>query len=82
MKLYGSGKYALSAVKEIRVTEQLEDVLTHCRTKESRSECQTRVALQHITDSCHCLPFTLKNYSEPGVPVCNREGRHCAEQVW
>ena len=55
--LHGQGHYALSAVKDITVTEEflgLGQEITNCQTKEYRSDCINRKYLEKVTSSCSC----------------------------
>ena len=66
LKLYGEGKYALSAVKQIKVTEEfmkLDDEIKNCNNRQSYEECATKAYLEHLKQECKCVPYELRNYS-------------------
>ena len=60
--LQGEGHYALTAIKDIKVTEELLGLgqeVTRCQTKEARADCVSRRYRQLLTSSCSCLPLHL-----------------------
>ena len=61
---FGEGSYAISAVKEIKVTEeyiQLDKNILKCQNKETFENCTTREYLQMVKNHCNCVPYALKN---------------------
>ena len=83
--MYGGGNYKLSAVKEIKVTNDFLSLNVNkknCQTKESLEECSTKIGLQDISDKCGCIPYKLANFSEPfEVPICNQDEVLCVNKV-
>ena len=66
LRLSGEGSYALSAVKEISVTEdflQLADETRKCQNRESFEQCSTKHHLVSIKKVCECIPYGMKNFS-------------------
>ena len=69
--LQGEGHYALTAIKDIRVTEELVGLgqeVTRCQTREARADCVTRRHRQKILQSCHCAPLYLSQHFPHQVP--------------
>ena len=63
--LEGEGHYALTAVKDIRVTEEfvgLGQGITHCQTEDFRADCVTRKLREKILQSCQCSPAYMRSY--------------------
>ena len=60
----GEGHYALTDVKDIKVTEELLGLgqeVTRCQTKEARADCETRRYQEQVLASCHCAPLYLRS---------------------
>ena len=67
LKLYGSGKYNLNAIKEISVTSSylgLSPSIRGCQNKESLEECTTELHKKSIMNKCKCLPSHFSNGSQ------------------
>ena len=63
--LEGEGHYALTAVKDIRVTKEfvgLGQGITHCQTEDFRGDCVTRKLKEKILQSCQCSPAYIRSY--------------------
>ena len=63
--LEGEGHYALTAIKDIKVTEEfvgLGQEITRCQTKEFRADCVTRKHREQILRSCHCAPLYIRHH--------------------
>ena len=63
--LHGEGTFAMSAVKEIRVTEDylgLEEETRKCQNQESFEECTTREYIEMVTKDCNCVPYGLNTF--------------------
>ena len=61
--LQGEGHYALTAVKDIKVTEELLGLgqeVTRCQTKEARADCVSRKYQEQVLASCHCAPLYIR----------------------
>ena len=70
--LHGEGSYAISDVKEIKVTEEylgLSEDVKECQTKEPYQNCTTRQFLQNAIGKCNCIPYGVKNLLGTNV-VC------------
>ena len=68
--LPGEGHYAVTAVKDIKVTDSylgLGQELTNCQTKEARSDCLTRSHMARVLSECRCAPLSMKSYYGPEV---------------
>ena len=75
LKLYGSGSFALSAVKQILPTEDflgLNDDIKKCQDQETYEECTTRAFTRDITEKCLCTPFALRNFSDTTQVICKK----------
>ena len=62
LKLYGGGNFALTAVKEIDVTEdylKMAKDVTKCQDRLTLEECETKQYFEHVVDKCNCIPFKL-----------------------
>ena len=65
--MYGEGSYAISAVKEMKVTDEFLglDVNTRkCQNEEPFESCTTRQYLENIREQCNCVPFPLQNFTD------------------
>ena len=63
--LQGEGKYGLSAIKDIEVTDQflgLGETVTFCQTEEYRVDCLSRVYREKVLSQCKCSPFEMRSY--------------------
>ena len=59
------GFYALTDLKDVRVTEEflgLGQEVTRCQTKEARADCETRRYQEQVLASCHCAPLYLRSH--------------------
>ena len=68
--LTGEGTYALTAVKEIDVTEEflgLDTETINCQNKELFEDCTTRQYLEKLQQECLCVPYRLRNFTENQV---------------
>ena len=68
LRLYGEGDYGLTVVKEMNGTVEFKnlDVETRdCELMESFLDCQARHYLLDGLAQCKCVPYALKNYSNP-----------------
>ena len=62
LKLYGGGNFALTAVKEIDVTEEYLEMskdITKCQNKISLEECENKQYFEKIIEKCECIPLIL-----------------------
>ena len=70
--LQGEGYYALSSIKDIKVTEEfvgLGEEITRCQTREARADCVTRRYREQILQSCHCAPLYIRQHFPHQVPL-------------
>ena len=61
----GEGHYALTAVKDIKVTEDYQGLgqeVTRCQTKEARADCVSRRYQEQVLASCHCAPLHIRSH--------------------
>ena len=57
VKLVGEGIYNLNALKEIKVTDSFLGLDTKkCQTKESYSDCTSKLYHERALKDCGCLP--------------------------
>ena len=67
MKLFGEGNYALSAIKEVDVTDAFlgldeEDKL--CQNVETFLECQANEFIKIGLEKCNCTPYEIRDFSK------------------
>ena len=84
--MYGGGDYKLTAVKEMKATENflnLDDGKKNCQKKETLEKCSSKNGLQNMINKCGCIHYKLANFSKSSeVPVCNKPQEvHCCEEV-
>ena len=63
MKLHGNGSYALSAVKEMRISDDflsLGQDFTNCQVQEAYEDCTTRIYYAEMIKQCNCVPYSLR----------------------
>ena len=63
--LYGEGNYALTDIKEIKVTEEflsLGRTITGCQSQQYRADCNTALYEEKIASTCSCAPLNLKHF--------------------
>ena len=63
--LQGEGHYALTAIKDIKVTEEfvgLGQEITRCQTKELRADCVTRRHGEEMLQTCSCVPLVISHH--------------------
>ena len=66
LKLYGSGSYAFSAVKDIVTTEsfkKLSQDSRNCQYGQTYEDCTTNFFSKSIQHECNCTLYSLRNYS-------------------
>ena len=66
LKLYGSGLYALSAVKDIVVTKSflgLNRDIRKCQHREIYEDCTSNYFYKMLQDTCNCTLYALRNFS-------------------
>ena len=65
IELQGEGHYALTDVKDIKVTEEflgLGQEITKCQTREFRADCVSRRYQEQVLASCHCAPLYIRSH--------------------
>ena len=65
--LYGEGKYALSAIKEVAGTNtflSMDEKIKLCQSKETYQQCMTKEYIKKGLETCGCTPFTLRNFTK------------------
>ena len=73
--LYGEGNYALTDIKEIKVTEEflgLGEKKTGCGREEVKGECESRRYRDQLLASCGCVPFSLASHYQQKVESVSR----------
>ena len=63
--LQGEGHYALTDIKDIKVTEEflgLGQEVTSCQTREFRADCVSRRYQEQVLASCHCAPLYIRSH--------------------
>ena len=66
LRLYGSGDYAFTNLKEMEGTEEfleLDEDVKKCQARESVVDCSAREYLESGRKHCGCVPYHLRNYS-------------------
>ena len=61
--MYGEGTYAISEVKEMRVTDEylgLDENIRKCQNMETFEDCTTRNYIDATVKNCKCVPYSLK----------------------
>ena len=67
MELLGEGNFRLGDVKEVKITEDfasLDETTKGCQTETSFEDCVTNISLGTLVNTCNCIPYSLKNYSD------------------
>ena len=62
LKLYGEGNYALTSVKEVRVTDSFLSMSAerrNCQNEERYEDCATEDYLKRVKKICSCIPESL-----------------------
>ena len=72
--LYGTGSYAISDVKEVKVTEDflgLQTNIRKCQNKERFEACTTNQFFNEALRLCKCVPYRLINFPSNKVRNAN-----------
>ena len=70
--LSGEGDYALTAVKEIDVTEAflgMDEKTKLCQSEETLEDCWMKNYFKEGSEKCKCKPYGLRNYSKVQVVI-------------
>ena len=68
--MYGAGTFALTDVKQIVVTNSflgLDRDVKNCQNEEAFEHCSSQTFLQEVSSRCHCIPYSLKDFSNSQV---------------
>ena len=79
--LQGEGHYALTAIKEIKVTEEflgLGQEVTSCQTKEFWADCVSRRYQEQVLASCHCAPLYIRSHFPQEVLLKQKYSKYSA----
>ena len=76
IQVYGEGNYAISVVKEIKVTYEylgMDENVRNCQSIEPFENCTTRQYLESVQRECNCIPYGLRDFSKDimvfGIPL-------------
>ena len=64
--LFGEGNYALTAIKEIDMTEafmNLDEETRNCQNVETYQECQAKEYIKMGLEKCNCTPYVMRDFS-------------------
>ena len=73
--MYGGGIYQLTAVKEMKATEnflKLDDRKKNCQNKETLEKCTSRNGLQDMINKYGCIHYKLAK-SKFSELLCNQQ---------
>ena len=62
----GEGSYALTGVKQMKVTEDflgLNIDIRKCQNKETIEACTTKKYFEKLREKCQCVPYRLRNFT-------------------
>ena len=65
--LYGEGDYALTDIKEVKVTKsflRLNEIIQQCQDEETLEDCQAKEYLKIGKEKCSCTPFEFRDFSK------------------
>ena len=65
LKLFGEGNYAITDIKEVKVTEEflgLDTATRGCHRNSELENCETKTILEKAKLQCHCIPSNLKRF--------------------
>ena len=51
---------------------ELDSTVTHCQESGGLEDCNSKHYLESVRDQCHCLPISLKSFSEADTMVTIR----------
>ena len=69
LKLYGVGNYALTSVKEVKVTSSFLSMSAekrNCQNEERYEDCATEEYLKRVKEICSCIPENLMGQDDDG----------------
>ena len=75
LSLADEGNYALTAVKDIDVTEiflGLDEKQKHCQNEETAEDCWMKIYFKEGFEKCKCTPYGLRTYSKVEVLIHDR----------
>ena len=65
IRLFGEGNYAITDIKEVRVTKQfleLDDTTRGCHRNSEMDQCGTTTYLEKLRAQCGCIDNNLKRF--------------------
>ena len=65
MKLFGEGNYAITDIREVRVTKEflgLDDATRGCNRNSELEQCETKTYLERAELLCSCIPGNIKRF--------------------
>ena len=63
LKLFGEGNYAITDIKEVKVTEEflgLDTAIRGCHRNSELEHCETKTYIEKAKRHCHCIPSHLR----------------------
>ena len=63
LKLFGEGNYAITDIKEVKVTEEflgLDTATRGCHRNSELEHCETKTYIEKAKRHCHCIPSHLR----------------------
>ena len=63
LKLFGEGNYAITDIKEVKVTEEflgLDTATRGCHRNSELKHCETNTYIEKAKRHCHCIPSYLR----------------------
>ena len=72
ISVHGEGTFAISDVKEMKVTEEylgLDENIRKCQNRESFEECTTNNYIDTVLKKCKCVPYSLKGFLSNRVDI-------------
>ena len=65
--MYGSGVYSVDSVKEIKITDEFQNLdqgQKKCQSLHSFEQCVNNQLLGKIRKNCKCIPFELNTFND------------------
>ena len=62
-------QYNLNAVTDIKVTSEFLDLAIKGCSTETREDCSTRNYIGKVTETCGCLPLSLRTDTDSKVDI-------------
>ena len=77
LAVYGEGNYALTDIKEIKVTDEflsLGSDITKCKEQQYKADCEASQYLEKVSSICGCAPLQLKHFFTEEVRDSRAQG--------